>query len=596
LDFQICNYLLKLEAVKWPHGLRNPTGIIPIVKPRAASFALLFLLIAVIAAPRLMGLDKFATIDEPYWLTAGSDFYYALGQRDFRHTVYDYHPAVTTMWIIAGAMLTYFPGYRGLGQGYFDVYKNSLDTFLLAHSKSPLGLLTQARLIQTVVVVVLLIGVFLLLRRLHGTRMAVVGATLISFDPFFLGHSRLLNHEALMSLFAVISLLSLVVYLFSERLWGYLIVSGAAAGAAELTKSSSTALLPLVAGLFLLALVYKGRLDTLLSSRVLLGRIALWLGTFGLIYVLLWPGMWVAPRDMLGEVFGNAISYATEGSRLSVVSSATATGFHPRLADIGLFVQSMLWRTTPVAWLGAVLLVPALLVQRGVQRISLLALAALGAIFVVMFGLASGRNSAHYVLTSYVALDILAAAGLAAVTDSLLARSSGAARRAVAGLVLGAAVVYQGASAIAFYPYFYTYFNPIMEAQQSGVQDPNFGYGEGLDLAAAYLAEKPDAANSTAMAFYGRGPFSFFYPGDTEPLKTVYADAENVPQLQQILHKSDYLVIYYALEKGRNSPANVMQALQGIEPEKSIWLDGIEYVRIYALQGMPAEFFTRLEP
>jgi hypothetical protein len=84
LDFQICNYLLKLEAVKWPHGLRNPTGIIPIVKPRAASFALLFLLIAVIAAPRLMGLDKFATIDEPYWLTAGSDFYYALGMTTIR--------------------------------------------------------------------------------------------------------------------------------------------------------------------------------------------------------------------------------------------------------------------------------------------------------------------------------------------------------------------------------------------------------------------------------------------------------------------------------------------------------------------------------
>jgi 4-amino-4-deoxy-L-arabinose transferase-like glycosyltransferase len=573
----------------------EPTGIIPRVTPRARQAILLILLIFALALPRLVGLNRFATIDEPYWLTAGSDFYYALGQRDFARTVYDYHPAVTTMWIVTGAMLTYFPEYRGMGQGYFDVYKNSLDTFLLAHGRSPLGLLTEARLIQAVVIVLLLVGVFWLLRRLHGTRMAVVGTLLVSFDPFFLGHSRLLNHEGLMSLLVVVSLLGLVVYLFSARKWGYLVLSGAAAGAAELTKSSSSALLPLVVGLFLLALVYNGALATRLRNRALLGRLALWLGILALVYVVFWPGMWVAPWDMLHEVFGNAVSYATEGSRLSVAPSAVADGLHPRLADIGLFVQSMLWRTTPAAWLGAVLLLPALLVARGVQRISLLALAALGSIFVIMFGLASGRNSAHYVLASYVSLDILAAAGLIAVADLLVARHSGGVRRGLAALILVAAVVFQAASAVLFYPYFYTYFNPIMEAQQPGVQDPNFGYGEGLDLAAAYLARKPDAAKSTAVAFYGRGPFSFFYPGDTEPLKTVYADAENVPQLLQILRKSNYLVIYYALEKGRNSPANVMQALQGIEPEKTIWLDGIQYVRIYALRGVPAEFFTQLE-
>jgi hypothetical protein len=400
----------------------------------------------------------------------------------------------------------------------------------------------------------------------------------------------------LMSLLVVIALLGLVVYLFVDRQWSYLVLSGAAAGGAELTKSSSTALLPIAAALFLLAVIYKARSANRLTGRAAFGRFGVWLGTLAFIYILFWPGMWVAPRQMLYEVFGNAISYATEGARLSAAPSVTNVGFHPRLADIGLFVQSMLWRTTPVAWLGAVLLLPALIFETGARRIGLLALGVIGSIFIVMFALASGRNSAHYVLTSYVALDILAAIGLAAVANWSLRSTSRGIRPAAIVLALGAAVAFQAASAVPFYPYFYTYFNPIMEAQQSGVQDPNFGYGEGLDLAAAYLARKPDAANSTAMAFYGRGPFSFFYPGATEPLKTVYADAENVPQLLQILKKSDYLVIYYALERGRNSPANVMRALEGIEPEKTIWLDGIEYVRIYALQSMPADFFTRLEP
>ncbi len=118
-------------------------------------------LISLLLIPRLAGINLFATVDEPYWLTAGSDFYYALGQRDFANTVYDYHPAVTTMWIVAAAMLLYFPQYRGLGQGYFDVYKDSLEIFLLSHGRTPLGLMVVARIIQTLLIVLLLLAALL---------------------------------------------------------------------------------------------------------------------------------------------------------------------------------------------------------------------------------------------------------------------------------------------------------------------------------------------------------------------------------------------------------------------------------------------------
>ncbi|HSR19950.1 MAG TPA: hypothetical protein VLL49_03455, partial [Anaerolineales bacterium] len=81
-----------------------------------------------------------------------------------------------------------------------------------------------------------------------------------------------------------------------------------------------------------------------------------------------------------------------------------------------------------------------------------------------------------------------------------------------------------------------------------------------------------------------------------EPLKTVYAEAENVPQLQQVLRRSQYLVIYYALQHGRNAPANVMRALEDLTPETTIWLNGIEYVRVYALHELPSDFYDRLWP
>jgi 4-amino-4-deoxy-L-arabinose transferase-like glycosyltransferase len=566
-----------------------------LVRLSKVTLAVLLGLIALILIPRLIGIDAFATIDEPYWLTAGSNFYYALGQREFANTVYDYHPAVTTMWIVAAAMLLYFPQYRGLGQGYFDVYKDTLEQFLLSHDRTPLGLLVTARVLQVLVICVLLIAVFLLLRRLLDERAAVVGVLMISFDPFFLGHSRLLNHEGMMTLFVLVAVLALTAHLFNRRSWVLLVASGVTAGLAQLTKSSSIVIVPVAGLLFLLAGVRRRSGGSPLRITSTLVDVGVWLATLGAVYILLWPGMWVAPGRMLHEVFGNAFSYAFQGARLSAVSAEPSVELQSRFLDVVLYVQSMLWRTTPLVWLGLVLAIAVLFFGGPEKRLVMFTVALVGALFIVLFGVASGRNSAHYILTSYAALDVLAAVGYSEIIRRLSGRLLGVVLP-LPGLLAGLAVIAQAVCALLFFPYYYNFYNPIMEALEPGRQNPNFGYGEGLDLAAFYLDQKPAVAESTVMAFYGRGPFSFFYNGITEPLKTVYADAENVPQLQQMLRKSDYLVIYYTLQRGRNSPANVMRALQGVAPEKTIWLNGIEYIRIYALQSMPGDFYDRLWP
>lgn len=553
------------------------------------------LLIALLAVPRLVGIDRFATIDEPYWLTAGSDFYYALGQRAFANTVYDYHPAVTTMWVIAAAMLAYFPQYRGLGQGYFDVYKDSLERFLLSHGHTPLGLLTTGRVVQTVVIVILLLMMFWLLKRLLGSAVAWMGTLLVSFEPFFLGHSRLLNHEGMLSLFAVVSLLALLVYHTSERRLIYVALSGAAAGFAQLTKSSSIVLLPVVGLLILLDVFQRRELPWKRRLAFMLREFGLWLAMLVVAYFVFWPGMWIAPGEMLYQVFGNALSYAFEGSRLSVTGGLQAAQLQFSFHDFYVIVWSMMWRTTLVAWVGFLLAVVTVVRQKWNARIVLLSVFLLGAFFILLFGIASGRNSAHYLLTAYVALDIIAAAGYVYAATWIADRVPASFGRLAIPAVAGVAVVLQAASALSFFPYYYTYYNPVMEAWLPGRDNPNFGYGEGLDLAAFYLAEKPDAARTTVVAFYGRGAFSYFYPGATKELKPVYANMENVPQLIDVIHGSQYVVLYYELEHERNSPANVMQALDSVQPEKSIWLNGIEYIRIYRVDQLPQGFYAALE-
>jgi 4-amino-4-deoxy-L-arabinose transferase-like glycosyltransferase len=553
-------------------------------------------LAALLAVPRLVAINQFATVDEPYWLTAGSDFYFALGQRAFANTVYDYHPAVTTMWIIALGMLIYFPQYRGFGQGYFDVYKDTLERFLLSHGRTPLGLLTVSRVIQTVVIVILLLVIFWFLRRAFGNRIALAGILLVSFDPFFLGHSRLLNHEGMLSLFVILSFLALMMHLFFERKLVYLLLSAAAAGFAQLTKSSSIILVPVIGLLFLVEIFFHR--EGTLRKRVQksLAELVIWLVMLGIVYFVFWPGMWVAPGEMLYQVFGNAFSYAFGGARLTVTGGVQPEDFQPHLGDIISFVRSILWRTTPIIWIGVVLSLISLIRLKWEQRFEMLGLFLIGLLFILEFGIASGRNSAHYVLTTYVSLDILAALGWVYGLEWLSHRLQEGLTRSLPVLGLAFIVIAQAGSALEFFPYYYTYYNPIMEASRAGRQNPNFGYGEGLELAAKYLAQEPGAADAPVIAFYGRGPFSYFYPGKTEQLKPVYADAENVPQLVQIFHGSKYIVLYYQLEKDRDVPANVMHALDGITPEKVIRLNDIEYIRIYRVDDLPAQFFETLQP
>jgi hypothetical protein len=298
---------------------------------------------------------------------------------------------------------------------------------------------------------------------------------------------------------------------------------------------------------------------------------------------------------MLYQVFGNALSYAFEGSRLSITGGVQAQQFSLRLGDIISLIPSVLWRTTIIAWLGLILGIIAAIRQKWNVRIVLSSVFLIGFAFIALFGVASGRNSAHYLLTAYVALDIIGATGYVCAASWLAGRlPAEGMKRAAIPVIAGAAVLLQAGSALPFFPYYYTYYNPIMEVLQSGRQNPAFGYGEGLELAAQYLAQKPGAADTTVLSFYGRGAFSYFYPGKTEELKKAYADEENVPDLVKAVEVSRYIVLYYQLEHDRNSPANVMQALAGVQPEKSIWMNGIEYIRIYRVDSLPAAFYAAL--
>ncbi len=554
-------------------------------------------LLALILLPRLIGIAKFVTVDEPAWLLFSANFFHALYKGEFAQTVYDYHPAVTTMWLFTAGFLSYFPGYISITKKYIEKYWE-FDQLLQKYHKLPLTILTRGRLFSILGIAALLLLSFGLLDSLAGTLTALAVILMIAFDPFFLGHSRLLNHESMLAALTLAALLAALVYLYKHRQRRYLLLSGAVAGLALLTKSPAIVLIPLVGLMFFVRYLQELKNETHKGKMTLsyLGGLALWLAVLGLVYFVFWPGMWVDPLRMLYTVYGNAFSYAFQGSRLSVTQELQPSRFSLNTGGIAPYAKMIFLKTTPVVWLGVLAAMVGLGVKKGrsmsqVTKMVVAYFALLGLLFLLMFGLSRGRDHNHYVLTSFVSLDVIAGIGIAwglgwAAQRFPLFRP----RLAQAGLLAGVLLLH-GAGALPQYPYYFTYTNPIAQRLMPGFQDPDAGYGEGLELAGEYLAQKPDASQLSAMAWFAAGSFSYFFPGTTYNLligNVVY------PEYVERMKDSDYLVIYTVQQKKTNMPAKLMKALEAYTPEHVIWINGLEYVQIYRVKDFSDAFFDSI--
>jgi len=568
-------------------------------------YFLTLLLLAVIIAPRLPGLDSFVTLDEPFWLSVGGNYYYALGQREFENTVYEYHPAVTTMTFVTAAFLAYFPEYRGFGQGYFDVDKEQFDPFLTDHGKDPMRLLVFSRLFQVATIILFALIIFYLLTKLIGEEKAFLVTALTSSAPYFLGHSRVLSHEALVAFFVLASILGLMAYLERGRKWHFLFISAASAALAQLTKSSAMAMMPVIGFMLAVSLFEKIKERGFKLAFVdHLKIFGMWFAWLALVYFILWPGMWVAPGKMLYEVYGNAFSYALQGARLQVTHELQPSTFNLAVArgTVWNFVKSVTLRTTPVGWAG-VLLSCVFFFARGekpffaIFKKLIVYLFITAAMFILLFSFAQGRNSPHYIMTSYTSMDAIAALGWCALLgwlemkwetgSSLRARPALARRIQTGGAVL--LISLQLAGALAFYPYYYIYYNPIW-AKVSGWTFAS-DYGEGFEQAAAYLAQKPNAAALKVFAFRARGPFSYFFPGQTIILNPLFIEEPGMVSMFERLKQADYLVINDALGPRTARTELFVQALSGLPPEHDIYVNGASTIHIYRIADLPPAFY-----
>ena len=394
--------------------------------------------------------------------------------------------------------------------------------------------------------------------------------------------------------FVLAFLLSVYVYVAKDRRMIFLLISGVMAGLAQLSKSSAIAMLAGV-GVLLLFLLFQNRKEGWSSALMTAVRpFVIWLAVLVLTYVVLWPGMWVAPGKMLYQVYGNAFSYAFQGARLTVTEDLNVSQFDLDATPLSVWDvgRVFFFRTTPLTWLGMLVALYFLFSRRDGKEEGHWLLPAIllanGIAFILLIGLAQGRNSPHYILSSYVSFGLLASLGWGDVFRSWMKTET---LRTSAHV---AVVIFQVASALAFFPYYFTYRNPVLYTAGWYNDYPQKPYCEGLEKAAQYLAELPDASESTVLSYYGRGCVSYFYPGETIGFRPYYVDGNHAEDLLENLNASDYLVVYYANQVQMPKYDAFLAILSEVEPLHVVWMDGYEYVRIYKIDALPPEIFERL--
>ncbi len=548
--------------------------------------SVLILLVA-LAVPRLLELDRFVTPDEHKWLTRSGNFYLALLEGELANTYQREHPGVTIMWAGTAALLARCPAYARNAGAQLDV--GEYLRVLRASGCDQLDILATSRLILILGHVAILLLAFVHAQRLFGLTPALAGSLLLAFDPFHVGHSRVFHLDGLLSSLVLLSFLAFLAYR-QDRRPRTMAVSFVAFGLACLVKSTSAFLIPvigLIAGWDATA-VWRTGSDSRLRA---VGR-ALWpaiaWGIGGLLTILLlWPAMWVDPIGTPARVIESALNYAQEGHGGAVFFEGEIAEDGNLGADIWRFYPiTYAWRSTPIALLGLVAAAILLVWRRGplaqaTGRHAVVSLLLFVVVFAFLMNLGAKKFD-RYVVAVYPALDYVAGVGLVGLVGWIAASPRFAvSRRYIAPTLLVVPFLLQAAGTLATFPYYLSYYNPLLGGSHQAPQTMMIGWGEGLNLAAEYLNAKPDAQNLRVATWYPRC-FSCFFSGVTR--RIAIRTELNDDEMKTVLG-SDYVVIYIH-QWQRRTPANLLALLEPLKPEHSVWINGLEYARIYALRDL----------
>ncbi len=562
----------------------------------------LITLLTLIFLPRVLSPSSHWSSDESQWMARSRTFILALESGNFADTLTTHHPGVTTTWI-GGATIWVASGRRSVSEWLKSI--DFFSTTMLARIRFPIALLTG--------LLILLAGE--LLYRLFGTLYAAIGTLFLAIEPSLLAESRRIHTDVLTAEFLLLTLLLWLCYLEAKTPRRRdLVFSGICFGLACLTKSHAGAFLmflPLIlfwytkqrglSGAKMLISLFLFSSVTLMTVLITLPY--LWTLTFrnlpiapfilfGCSGVLLWSWKKLSTQASLSRT---ELSILGGGLLLIAVIAAAAAKY----ILAGMYTALTTAHELPTLFLGDIRYNPGplyypvmLFVWSTLLAVPLTSLAIYGAwqqrhqnpklfritIVLICFSLFYviglsfvAKKIARYLVIFLPAMSILAAIGVIHLTQYF-------SKTRIRYLALAVVIILQIVPVLRLHPYYITYHFPLLSGEWIS-KNTSLGGGVGLDIAATYLNNKPDAQNLKVRASPFATGLDKYFVGETLNQHTTAVfdyDVEYI-RVRQIQG-----VPIDALPTG-GAPATALQ-LRNTSPrelEHIVQLNGVDYVWIY---------------
>lgn len=383
---------------------------------------------------------------------------------------------------------------------------------------------------------ILLLFAGYLMGRLWGKGAGILGIIILAIHPSLIAHTRVYAMDSLLAIFVLISLLSLLVWNKKQKT-RYLVYAGCAAALAALSKLPGILLVPYE----ILAIAWFLRH---LQWNIQIKKIGIYLAFFAAASILVLPSLLVRPLGVLGDM-----------------KEFFFSGDYTVLHQYGpmYYIGTLLFLSTPIfiAALFAAFIHPAIIRRK--KDIIFLLLFALAFTIAMSIGAKKGDR---YILPTLLLLETCAVYVAAQVWKKKHAKAG--------AMLLVAAGALQIINLAQMHPYYLAYVNPIAKPW---IGNRQLGWGEGLDIAAEYINQKPSSENLSIATYYSSQGENLF-TGSVAPLH------------QWDSGSHDYAILYRAMY-GRSADAwetDVLNQFKAKTPEKTIFINGIPYIWIYNLK------------
>jgi len=555
------------------------------------------LLFGVSLLVKLPYLGTFLTIDERRWIGGAGQFFMAVRQGDLAQTYWHFFPGITITW--GQALVLWL---QSLGS---HVPPEAFVGFQMEYLAQSVGAMRLSGVVLTSLAVPF---VYWLGKPLLGKWPALLAAGLLAVDPFWVAHSRVVNGDALAGVLIVLAYLAFALLLFRpEQKWA--VISGLFVGLSLLTKLPAPVVVPCIGLLAAIGIARNRNWRFWLRALIFCGA------TSAVVFVVLWPAMWVSPLETLRLIYVDTFDVGDIGGKDKVeffmgqVVEKQSPFFYP---------LALAFRLTPVNMLGAVLTLPLVFVAKNRRTRWAMALLWLFMVIVTVLGNFSPKKADRYLMSVVVAVDVLAAVGWVWLagrigefriangrtaneqktmnngqrtndkrdhtpsTTHYAPRTTSHVPRPTfrsslithhSSLIPAFLIAIQLMFTITNYPYVLTYYNPLLGGFATAAELVPVGRGEGLEQAAAWINSQPNGQAATITPYY-------------ENVTNFYLDGTSLDWpddgKKQLL--ADYVVFYIAQTQRKLPYPGLVDYFQQQEPAYVVRHGQTPYVWVYKRQ------------